>query len=141
MSLQAILLPLFVQVGLTFVLLFWMAGARIYAIRGGQTRVGDIALGQPNWPKRVQQISNCYHNQYQLPVLFYVLVILAIPTHKADLVFVLMSWVFVVTRILHAAIHTTSNRVSQRFYAFAAGAIVLLLMWIIFAVRILLGLG
>ena len=33
---------------------------------------------------------------------------------KADLLFVLMAWVFVVLRILHAAIHVTSNHVGHR---------------------------
>jgi hypothetical protein len=138
---QAILLPLFVQVGLTLALMVWMGTVRVRSVRRGETRVRDIALGQPNWPAPVQQITNCYHNQYQVPVLFYVVVVLAIIARKADLLFVAMSWVFVASRILHAAIHTTSNNVGRRFYAFAVGALVLLAMWIIFAVRILLGLG
>lgn len=141
MSMQAILLPLFVQVGLTLALMVWMGTVRVRSVRRGETRVRDIALGQPNWPAPVQQITNCYHNQYQVPVLFYVVVVLAIIARKADLLFVAMSWVFVASRILHAAIHTTSNNVGRRFYAFAVGALVLLAMWIIFAVRILLGLG
>jgi hypothetical protein len=140
MTVQAILAPLFVLVALTFVLLFWMGGARFAAVRRGEVRVADIALGQRNWPPRVQQISNCYHNQLQLPLLFYVLTVLALLLHKADLLFVVMAWIFVALRIVHAAIHVTSNRVFHRFQAFAAGAIVLLLMWIIFALRVLLAL-
>jgi hypothetical protein len=50
-----------------------------------------------------------------------------------------MSWIFVVLRIVHAYIHTTSNHVAHRFYAFLASNIVLLLMWIIFTVRVLAG--
>lgn len=138
MSVQMVLLPVFVLVGLTFWLLFWTGGARVAAIRRGETRVRDIALGQPAWPPRVQQISNSYHNQLQVPVLFYVLVILALFTRKADLLFVVMSWLFVLTRVVHMAIHVTVNRVDLRFYAFAAGAALLLLMWIIFTVRLLL---
>src|SRR5438105_9932886 len=99
MSVQFILAPLFVQVTLTFALLFWMGSARYAAVRRGETRVRDIALGQPAWPPRVQQVSNCYHNQFELPVLFYVLVILAYALHKADLAFVLMAWVFVALRV------------------------------------------
>jgi hypothetical protein len=137
MSVQAILAPLFVQVALTFALLVWMGAARIAAVRHGETRVRDIALGQSNWPPRIQQISNCYHNQFQLPMLFYVLVVLAYILHKADYLFVIMAWVFVALRIVHAAIHTTSNHVGHRFQAFAAGAVILLLMWVVFAVRIL----
>jgi hypothetical protein len=137
MSVQAILAPLFVQVALTFALLVSMGAARIAAVRHGETRVRDIALGQSNWPPRIQQISNCYHNQFQLPMLFYVLVVLAYILHKADYLFIIMAWVFVALRIVHAAIHTTSNHVGHRFQAFAAGAVILLLMWVVFAVRIL----
>jgi hypothetical protein len=138
MTVQDILAPLFVLVALTFVLLAWMGAVRFAAVRRGEVRVKYTALGQSNWPPRVQQISKCYHNQFQLPVLFYVLTILALFLRKADLLFVVMAWIFVVLRIVHAAIHVTSNHVGRRFQAFAAGAVVLLLMWVIFAVRIML---
>ena len=139
MTIPMILLPLFVQVGLTFVLLYWMGGLRVAAIRRGEVKMRDIALGQPGWPERPTKVANCYRNQFELPVLFYVLVVLAIFTRKADLVFVIMSWLFVLLRLVHAYIHVTSNHVGHRFYAFLAANIVLLLMWIIFAVRILAG--
>ena len=42
-------------------------------------------------------------------------------------------------RLVHAYIHVTHNNVSQRGSAFIVGAIVLMLMWVIFIVRILLG--
>jgi hypothetical protein len=140
MPIQFVLLPLFVQVALTFALLFWTARSRIGALKRREATLGQIALGQPNWPPRVQQIANCYHNQFQLPVLFYVLTILAIITRHADFLFVVMAWLFVLTRFVHAFIHTGSNYVQHRFNAFAAGFFILLAMWIIFAVRILLGL-
>ena len=138
MSLPSVLLPLFVQVALTFALLFWMGGARTGALRSNQTKMSDIALGEGNWPARVMAIGNSYNNQLQIPVLFYVLVILAWITRKADLLFVIMSWIFVISRIAHAWVHTTTNYVPNRFYAFAAGVFVLILMWVIFALRILL---
>src|SRR5437016_3321263 len=97
-----VLLPVFVQVGLTFVLLFWMAGLRTATIRSGQTKLRDIALRQPNWPERPTQIANCFSNQFEIPVLFYVLIALALPLRHADLVIVVLSWVFVITRLVHA---------------------------------------
>src|SRR6202035_2946605 len=57
MSIQMVLLPVFVLVGLTFALLLWMAGARRQALVGRETRIPDIALGQPNWPVRATQIG------------------------------------------------------------------------------------
>ncbi|HKA80800.1 MAG TPA: MAPEG family protein [Xanthobacteraceae bacterium] len=139
MSIQAILLPLFVQVALTFFLLFWTGRARVAAVRRGDVHPRDIALREQNWPKQETQIANAYHNQLELPVLFYVLTILAIITRHADLLFVLLAWLFVVLRLVHAYIHLTSNRLGRRFAVFAAGFLVLLVMWVIFAVQLLLG--
>jgi len=140
MTIQMVLAPLFVQVALTFGLLFWMASARRATLRGGQLKVRDIALGQTAWPDRPQQISNSYDSQFQAPLLFYVLVILAWITRHADVIFVVMAWLFVLLRVAHAYVHTTSNYVPTRFRIFAASVFVLLIMWIIFAVRILLAL-
>jgi hypothetical protein len=139
MSTQAILLPLFVEVALTFFLLFWMGKVRTSAISSGDVKIKDIALRQPNWPAQPTQVSNAYENQFQLPILFYVLTILAYLTRGADLLFVILAWVFVALRLAHAYVHVTSNRVPRRFAFFAAGAVVLLVMWIIFAVRLLFG--
>ena len=138
MNIQMVLLPVFVQVGLTFALMFWMASSRAGSLKRGDTKMRDIALGQSAWPAGPQQVSNCYGSQFELPLLFYVLVILAWITKQVDLIFLVMAWIFVVSRLVHAYIHTTSNHVPTRFNAFAVGAIVLLLMWIIFAVRILI---
>jgi hypothetical protein len=140
MSAAAILLPLFVQVALTFALLFALGPKRLEALRGGQAKLPDVALDHSKWPPPVVQIGNCLNNQFQLPVLFYVLVILALFLHKADLLFVILSWVFVISRIVHAAVHTTSNNVGQRFAVYTIGALALLIMWVVFAIRILFAL-
>jgi hypothetical protein len=137
MSVQAVFLPLLVQVALTFALLFWTGRVRTRAVRAGKVHVRDIALGQQNWPPRPTQIANAYHNQLELPLLFYVVTILAWSTGQADLLFVVLAWVFVLLRLAHAAIHVTSNRVPRRFAAFVAGVFVLLAMWGLFAVRLL----
>src|SRR5262249_4086258 len=129
MTAQAILLPLFVQVALTFALLGLTGYSRVGSVRRGETKVRDIALGQPNWPETITKIGNSYNNQFQLPALFYAVVILAYVVRKADLLFVILSWLFVVTRLGHAYIHVTSNRVGWRFNAFAAGVAVLSLLW------------
>ena len=138
MTIQMVLLPVFVQVALTFALMTWMASVRTASIKRGEIKIRDIALRQPAWSAKATQISNCYDSQFQIPLLFYVLVILAWATKQADLIFVVMAWIFVLSRLAHAYIHTTSNHVPTRFKIFAVGVIVLLLMWIIFAVRILM---
>ncbi|HEY7844490.1 MAG TPA: MAPEG family protein [Bradyrhizobium sp.] len=138
MSIQMVLLPVFVQVFLTFALLMGMAVTRGQALKTGETRFKDIALRQPNWPARATAIGNCFANQFEVPVLFYVLIALALPLRHADLVIVMLSWVFVVTRFAHTGIFVTSNDVRTRSLAWFAGAIVVFVMWLYFALKILL---
>ena len=139
MSIPAILLPLFVQVALTFALLMWTGLRRYRLLRSRAVEAGEVSLGQKNWPAPAQQVANAFGNQFEVPVLFYVLVILAIYTRKADLLFVALSWVFVLTRFAHAAVYVSTNQVPYRFGAFVLGVFVLVVMWIIFAIRILAG--
>lgn len=138
MSVQMVLLPVFVLIGLAFALLLGMAVARTRSLRSGETRFKDIALREPNWSVRATQIANCFSNQFEVPVLFYVLIALALPLRHADLVIVVLSWVFVFTRFVHAGIFVTSNNVPRRGMAWFAGVVVLMAMWIYFALRILL---
>lgn len=137
MSVAAVLLPLFVQIALTFVLYLWMAYCRVTLLRSGAVAARDVALRQPNWPPHVLQVANAAHNQLETPVLFYVLCILAIVTGKADLPFVVLSWIYVLARLAHAWIHVTSNRVQVRGFVFGLSLVVLMAMWLIFAARIL----
>lgn len=139
MTVPMILLPVFVLVALIFALSFWMGYERNKVIYTKEVRIKDIALSKEPWPERPKQISNAYHNQYELPVLFFVLVAFAMITRKADLIFVVLSWVFVISRIVHAFIHTTTNRVPRRFFAYVVGLFTLAIMWAYFAVQILAG--
>jgi hypothetical protein len=106
----------------------------------GETRFEDIALREPNWPVQATKFGYAFANQFELPVLFYVLTILEIITKHADLLFVILAWIFVVMRILQAGVHVTNNNVRVRGGFYGVGAIVLLIMWIIYIVRILLAL-
>ncbi len=139
MTVPMILLPVFVLVALTLLLALWMGYERNRVVYSKEVRIKDIALTKEGWPDRAKQLSNAYHNQYELPVLFYILVALALITKKADLIFVVLSWVFVLSRLVHAYIHTTTNRVPRRFFAYLVGLVVLTIMWALFTIRILTG--
>lgn len=139
MSIQAVLLPVFVQVFLTWVIGFILATRRGAAFKAG-TKYRDIALREPNWPQPALQAQYSFANQFELPVLFYVVMILAIITRHADLVLVILAWVFVAMRIAQACVHLTSNYVPYRGLFFGIGGLALFIMWVWFAIRILAGL-
>lgn len=140
MSFQVVLLPLFVQVLLTMVVGYLLFRARSAALRGKQVRLEQIALGEPAWPPIALARANAFRNQFELPVLFYVLTILEIITQHADYVFLVLAWIFVLTRIAHAVVHVTTNHVPHRAIFFGIGGLALFLAWIIFMVRIVLAL-
>jgi hypothetical protein len=138
MSLKAMLLPVFAQLTLTFVLLFWMSYLRIQAIREGKVDPTKVSLREPNWPPRATQVGNAFQNQLETPLLFYVLTLLALITETADSILWVLSWMFVLARIAHAYVHVTSNRIDRRGPVFLIGAAGLTLMWIIVAARVLI---
>ncbi len=137
MNQTAILYPVFVQVLLTFVLQIWMRRARQGAMKRGEISFQDIALRQPKWPARAAQISNAFHNQLETPILFYAVVAFLMITSQVSLLFVVLAWLFVAARLFHAYIHTGPNKQPYRFYGYAAGSLVLMVMWALFAIRIL----
>ena len=114
MSVQAVLLPVFAYVALVFGVLGGLIAT------AGDKRYGDH-----------------FRNLFELPVLFLALVAFALITRKTDMVFVVLEWLYVLTRAGHAAIHLTRNTQPARGIVFAASAAVLALAWILFAVEIL----
>lgn len=137
MTVADFLLPLFVQVGLTFALLWMMALGRVGALRSGIVKPEDIALGEQGWPKKTTQCGNAFRNQFELPVLFYLLIALILITRAGDLLLLVLAWLFVILRIAHAYVHTTSNVVFLRGRIYGGGFLALIIMWIVFAFKIL----
>ena len=138
MSLVAILLPMFAQVVLTFVLLGWMSLLRLRVVRRGDVSPQQVALREPAWPPHVMQVGNAFQNQLELPMLFYVVILLALATDALDVTLYVLSWMFVLSRYVHSYIHVTSNRLDRRTAVFVVGAIALFLMWVIVIARITL---
>lgn len=139
MSLAAVLFPLFVEVVLTFGLMLGMGVLRNNDYRSGVVKPQDIALREPKWPGRTTQVANSFSNQFELPVLFYVLTILAWDTRHAGVLFVVLAWIFVVFRVLQAYVHVTSNNVRLRGGFYSVAAVALMVMWAIYIVQVLLG--
>jgi hypothetical protein len=116
MSIQMVLLPVFVQVGLTFALLLWLRGSL-----GKARAAGPVST-----------------DEFGVPLLFYVLIALALPIRHADLVIVMLSWVFVITRFAHAGLLVGARDGGERSMAWYASVLVLLAMWVYFALKLLL---
>lgn len=133
----AILYPVFAQIALTFAVMIGMGLARRTALRSGETTFDEIAVDNTRWPPRARQFANCYINQYELPVIFYVLCLMALMTRNADLIMVALAWIFVATRVVHAYIQVTSNVVPVRGAVFFAGFVITVIMTVLLLLRLL----
>ena len=132
-----ILLPVIAQAALTFLLMLMTLSARYKAIRDGRVKIRDIALDSSAWPGDVKKFGNCLNNQFQTPMLFYVVVILIAGAGVSHAAYLMLAWAFVGLRVVHAAIFTTTNNIPRRFYAFAAASLTLMAIWGLFAAEIL----
>jgi|SRR3954467_7706296 hypothetical protein len=136
MSVQWVIWPAVVQAFLTLTILFVMAYWRYGAFKSGDLKVIDRAASDIAWPRYAAQAQRSFLNQFETPVLFFALIPLVVITKTYDVLFVTLAWLWVLTRIAHAIVHCTSNRLSLRFPLFLAGVVLLVVMWIMFAVRL-----
>ncbi len=132
MNQVAILYPVFVQVLHTFAVYGLLAVARARAISTMNRGRGnpDLALGRVEWPEDAIKRAANQRNQFELPVLFYAVTAFALIVAAADFLMVVLAWLFVLTRILHAAIHIGPNKVRWRSPMFALGVLILAIMWV-----------
>jgi hypothetical protein len=134
---ESLLYPVFAQVGLTFVLLLATGASRTAAVKRREVHMKDVSLGQTEvWPARPQQIARAFQNQLETPVLFYAVTAFTLLMQCARAETVILSWIYVASRLVHAFIHTRSNHVPHRFRAFIAGVVVLITLWILLAIQV-----
>ena len=138
MSVQAILAPVFVLVLLTFVLLLRTAAMRTSLVRRGRVRPEAVTLDSAGYPPRVRQFGNAYANQFELPILFYVLAIAFWALDAVNVLVLVAAWLFVGSRIAHAWVHLTSNYIPNRRRLFTVGWWVLAFM-VLLAIYVLIG--
>ena len=137
MSAAVVLGPVFLQVALTLSLLVWSGTVRVRSVRSGVVHSRDIALGQRNWPKRVQQVSNAFNNQWESPTLFYAGIAFAMIAGEGGALLVALAWIYVATRIAHALVYVTTNFIPLRFAVFITGFTVLVVFWVALAARVI----
>jgi hypothetical protein len=124
--------------GAIALVLLWILGAiRVPMVQSGKMAVRDIALSRDPWPEHEKRVANAFDNQFQLPLLFYVACGIAL-YFGPDWIAVALAWLFVLTRIAHAVIFATRNRVGPRFLTYTAGYAALCLLWLDLAIRLIL---
>jgi hypothetical protein len=126
---EATIWPMIAHVALVFCLYFMLSFRRVGAVKGGRARVEQFRENREE-PAESLIVKNAIANQFELPVLFYVVSILLYLVDADNPVTVAGGWLFVVLRYLHAYVHVTSNRIRYRRPLFIAGFAVVGLLWV-----------
>jgi hypothetical protein len=116
-SASSILWPMLAQIGLTFFLYSWLTFARTRAVQRGETEYACFVLGRDE-PLHVARITRNLANQFELPAIFYALVVLLIVLGRVTWVDVAAAWVFVAGRVAHTLVQTLTDNVPLRGQVF-----------------------
>jgi hypothetical protein len=100
----------------------------------------EAAINNTAWSLPVVLTSNALANQFQLPVVFYVLSFILFNIGAVSSLVIVLSWIFAVTRWAHVVVHVSSNNVPLRLRFFVLGVITLLMLFGVTVVS-LAGLG
>jgi hypothetical protein len=114
----AIIWPMLGQFALTLLLYVWLTVARKRAVERGETDYTAFVLGYDE-PLHVARITRNLANQFELPVLFYTLVLLLVTAGDVTLFDVVAAWVFIAGRVLHTLVQTLTDNVPLRGRVFA----------------------
>lgn len=131
---MTLLFPFLIQITLSLGLVLLLGNTRVGALKRREVRLADVAIGNDGWPTGARLIGNNYQNQFEAPVLFYALVVMAIVVGADGPVMTGLAWAFVASRLLHSLIHLNGNNVRRRFLAFVTGIVILIGMTITLAV-------
>ena len=130
MDVRAIYLPGLAMAGLTFVVWWRMYFMRIGQMKRERIHPQAVATSAQSSARLTDSCAaDNFRNLFELPVLFYVALVVAAMTGQVNATTIALAWAFVLLRIVHSAIHCTYNKVMHRFYAYVAGGMALWLLW------------
>ncbi len=135
MNAELIIWPMIVIALATLWLYVPMGNARVASVKSGKVkaRVYKLNVGEP---EESLQYSNALRNQYETPVLFYVVCLAAYVTDNANMVMVILAFVYAIFKTAHIVIHVKTNNLRHRRPIFALSWLILIVMWLVLGVSL-----
>jgi hypothetical protein len=135
MNQTAIFWPMIGHVLLVVIVYVVLAIRRRGAVEAGEAEVRQFK-GRYEEPARSVTVANNLMNQFEAPVLFHIVSLCLYVTVGVNVFTVTLAWLFILFRYIHAYVHLTSNKIRWRNMSFRIGLLILLILWITFALHI-----
>ncbi len=120
--------PVLAMVLVTLLIYVRLINVKVRELKAGKVDRPRRGLHEDAWPDSVLQINNNLRNQFELPVLFYIVCFVLWALEAVGTLALVAAWLFVVSRFAHAWVHLTSNYIPNRRRLFTVGWWVLLFM-------------
>jgi hypothetical protein len=119
--------PFYATILLTLVVWVYMYGRRlpfIFSSGMDPKQMTPAELARVS-PPQVSNPSDNLKNLFELPTIFYAVVLYLYVTHQVDAIYLWSAWAFFAFRALHSVVHCTFNYIPLRFslYVISAGAL------------------
>jgi hypothetical protein len=128
MNPDTILYPVLAQILLVLILFTLLGKRKFNAAKAKTVDVKAAAMDTKAWPRDVVLVSNNIANQFEVPVLFYVIAIVTYLNDSVTIISVVCAWLFVAARYCHAYVHVTKNCVPIRLRFFLISLLSVLVM-------------
>lgn len=127
---RAIFLPAFAMVLLTLVVWLRMYTTRVAQMKRERIHPQAVATSAQAAARLTDsRAADNFRNLFELPVLFYLALVVAAVAGLATDATLALAWLFVLLRVVHSAIQCSYNKVMHRFQAYLAGSVVLWVLW------------
>src|SRR5262249_15653293 len=110
-----ILYPVFAMFLLVALVLFTMRSIPFAPVPPGEVSIKYYRGFQGAEPETLRVVARQFANLFEVPVLFYVVVLMAYVSHQVTTWLVGCAWTYVALRYAHSYVHLTSNDVRVRF--------------------------
>lgn len=132
---ESIFWPMLVQAFLTFGIYVLVSVRRVSSVRQGTAKMADFRVPTIE-PLPSATAARSLINQFELPVLFYSACLVLFILGAANPIAVFAAWVFALSRVAHAFVHVTNNKLRFRRPLFIIGFFSAFSLWILVAVRL-----
>lgn len=133
MNSTQIMWPVLAQIFLTLIMFIILGLRKAKALKAGEVNRQQRALNNRAWPEDVIKVSNNIANQFEVPVLFYVLCLVLYSINAVGMISIVLAWLFTLSRFAHAYVHIGSNYIPMRFRLFLVGCLVMIAMLMLVA--------
>jgi hypothetical protein len=131
MQSHSLVYPMFAMVILTAATLGRLFAGRVAAVRAGTADARYFKTYQEgDEPTATAQLSRNFINLFEAPTLFYSACLAAMVAAPPSNVVFALAWLYVVFRVVHTWIHTSSNTLNHRIAAYFCSWVVLVALWV-----------